>query len=273
VRQGVEIDDRACTEGGRDRAGSAVRTGRLNPGDQVVALMLTGSVMTRQTNIYRETRYASTIWHADRPQNSLLETNFVAPRKGAIQKFLRRLPMSSAQRAADIAAAPDRAVMRNYIFPEVAKRGGHILFVGVRAYTADYPAIFEQHGGMCWTMDIDPEAADFGVPNRHVTGSVTRVHELLDLIKFRTIVLTGVLGFGVNRFSDQLKALESCAAAIEPGGTLILGWNDRRVHASLLEEAAARWFDFRGFGHLPSRIWVTGYDHNFAFLKRREGYG
>ncbi len=229
--------------------------------------------MTRHAVIYRGTRHASSIWHADRPQNPFLESSFVAPRKGAIQKFLRRLPMSSAQRAADIAAAPDRTVMRNHIFPEVAKRGGHILFVGVRAYTTEYPAIFEQYGGLCWTMDIDPEAADFGVPQRHVTGSVTRVHELLHLIKFRTIVLTGVLGFGVNKFSDQLRALESCAEAIEPTGTLVLGWNDGRVHASLLEEAAARWFDFRDFGHLPSRIWVSGYDHNFAFLRRRSGSG
>lgn len=229
--------------------------------------------MTNYAKIYPNSAEANAIWHADRPQNPLLETSFVAPRKGAIQKFLRRLPMSSAQRAADIAAAPDRAVMRDHIFPEVARRGGHILFVGVRAYTKDYPAIFEQHGGLCWTMDIDPGAADFGVPQRHVTGSVTRVHDLLHLLKFRTIVLTGVLGFGVNKFSDQLAALESCAAAIEPTGTLVLGWNDRRVHASLLEEAAARWFDFRDFGHLPSRIWVTGYDHNFAFLRRRPGDG
>lgn len=83
------------------------------------------------------------------------------------------------------------------------------------------------------------------------------------------IVLTGVLSFGVNRFSDQIKTIAACAAILGPEGTLVLGWNDRRVHSSLFEEAASRWFDFRNFGTLPPRIWVSGYDHNFAFLRRR----
>lgn len=159
--------------------------------------------------------------------------------------------------------------MKEHIFPEVAKRGGNILFVGVRAYTADYPSQFEAHGGLCWTIDRDPDAAPYGVPGRHATASITDIDEIYTSGLFRSIVLTGVLGFGVNRFSDQARALEACAAALEPNGTLILGWNDRRVHASLLEEATSRRFDFREFGHLPARIWLSGYDHNFAFLRRR----
>lgn len=134
--------------------------------------------------------------------------------------------------------------MKEHIFPEVAKRGGNILFVGVRAYTADYPSQFEAHGGLCWTIDRDPDAAPYGVPGQHATASITDIDEIYTSGLFRSIVLTGVLGFGVNRFSDQARALEACAAALEPNGTLILGWNDRRVHASLLEEATSRRFDF-----------------------------
>ncbi len=210
------------------------------------------------------------VWHACRPRNALLETALVVPRKGAVQKLFRRLQMSREQRTHDIASAPDRIVMRDHIFPEVARRGGDILFVGVRAYTSEYPAQFEEFGGTCWTIDRDRAAIAYGVAGRHVTGCVTKVDKLFSNCRFRTIVLTGVLGFGVNRFSDQMKTLAGCAAILEPGGTLILGWNDRRVHASLLEEAAARWFDFRNFGTMPPRIWVSGYDHNFAFLQRRE---
>ncbi|MES2290933.1 MAG: methyltransferase [Pseudomonadota bacterium] len=193
----------------------------------------------------------------------------VAPRKGAMKKLLRRLKMSPEQRTRDIAAAPDRIVMRDHIFPEVARRGGDILFVGVRAYTAEYPDQFEEFGGTCWTIDRDRAAIAYGVAGRHVTGCVTRVDSLFSTCRFRTIVLTGVLGFGVNRFSDQIKTIAACAAILEPEGTLVLGWNDRRVHSSLFEEAASRWFDFRNFGTLPPRIWVRGYDHNFAFLRRR----
>lgn len=177
--------------------------------------------------------------------------------------------MTPAQRSADIAAAPDRAVLRDDIFPEVARRGGDILFVGVREYTTDYPALLETHGGRCWTLDRDPAAAQFGVAGRHATGCITDLTALLPGTPFTTIVLTGVLGFGVNRFSEQTRALAACAEAIKPGGTLILGWNDRRVHASLLEEAAIRWYDFRTFGELPPRIWISNYDHNFAFFERR----
>lgn len=208
-------------------------------------------------------------WHSSRPRNPLLETSLVLPRKGAIRKLFRRLGMSTAQRAADIGAAPDRVVLRDEIFPEVARRGGDILFAGVRAYTTDYPALIEKDGGICWTLDIDPATAAFGIAGRHATGSITKLNALLPDVRFTTIVMTGVLGFGVNRFSEQREAMLACARALGEEGTLVLGWNDRRVHSSLLEEAASRWFDFRPFGHLPSRIWVRDYDHNFAFLVRR----
>lgn len=209
------------------------------------------------------------LWHAQRPPNPLLETSIVLPRRGALRKLVRRLRMNRAQRTWDIAAAPDRAVLRDEIFPEVSRRAGDILFVGVRAYTAGYPALLERHGGRCWTLDIASAAAPFGAPGRHVTGCIMDLKALLAKVHFTTIVLTGVLGFGVNRFSDQRRAIAACAEALIPTGTLVLGWNDRRVHASLLEEAASRWYDLRAFGSLPARIWIHEHDHNFAFLERR----
>ena len=210
-----------------------------------------------------------TAWHAARPGNPLLESGLVLPRKGAVTKLLRRLPMSAEGRAADIAAAPDRRVLRDDIFPHVARRAGNILFVGVQAYTTDYPALLEAGGGTCFTNDYDPKSAAHGVAGRHATGCVTRIADLFSGTRFETIVMTGVFGFGVNRYSHQIAALDACAATLVPGGMLVLGWNDRRVDASVLEEATLRWFDYRPLGHLPPRIWVTGYDHNFAFLRLR----
>ncbi len=208
-------------------------------------------------------------WHATRPRQAWLETPLVAPRSGAVRKLVRRLGMTAEQRAADIAAAPDRAVLREGIFPEVARRGGNILFVGVRAYTADYYAMLESGGGTCWTLDIDPAAASFGAPGRHATGCIGAVGDLIPGVTFDSIVMTGVLGFGVNRFSHQRAVLAACADTLVEGGILVLGWNGTRVHPSLLEEAAAHWFDYRPLGDLPPRIWVRDYDHNFAFLRRR----
>ncbi len=177
--------------------------------------------------------------------------------------------MTAAERAADIAAAPDRAVLRDGIFPEVSRRGGNILFVGVRAYTADYYAMLESGGGTCWTLDIDPVAAPFGAAGRHATGCIGELADLIPGVTFDSIVMTGVLGFGVNRFSHQRAVIAECADALVEGGVLVLGWNGGRVHPSLLEEAAANWFDYRPLGDLPPRIWVRDYDHNFAFLRRR----
>jgi hypothetical protein len=210
---------------------------------------------------------AESTWHDKRDFSYFRETGLVLPRKGAVTKFLRRLAMSRSQRARDIAAAPDRTVLCGQIFPEVAARGGNILFVGVRAYTTGYAEQLESRGGICFTVDFDPAAAKFGVVGRHATGCITDIARHFPDTMFDTIVMTGVFGFGVNRASHQLAALEACAKRLKTSGMLVLGWNDRRVAEDVLAEAAARWFDFRPFGVLPPRIWVTGYDHNFAFLK------
>ncbi len=208
-------------------------------------------------------------WHAMRPHQPWLETQLVAPRSGAVSKLFRRMRMTVDERAADIAAAPDRKVLREGVIPEIARRGGNILFVGVRAYTADYYAMLESGGGTCWTLDIDPAAASFGAPGRHATGCIGALADLIPGVTFDSIVMTGVLGFGVNRFSHQRAVMAECAETLVEGGVLVLGWNGSRVHPSLLEEAAANWFDYRPLGELPPRIWVRDYDHNFAFLRRR----
>lgn len=214
-------------------------------------------------------RASSDLWHDIRPPNALRELPLVALRRGAIGTFMRRLPMSHALRTADICASRDRRVLEEAILPEVARRGGAILFVGVQSYTAHYPALCEAGGGQCMTLDFDPGVAGFGAAGRHATGCVTQLGTLLPDAQFTTIVMNGVLGFGVNRFSHQRAAVAACFAALAPGGVLVLGWNDRRVHAPLFEEIAAHWADYRPFGTLPPRLWVTGTDHNFAFFRAR----
>lgn len=208
------------------------------------------------------------LWTGHRSDRLMHETGLVMPRKGAIRKFIRRSMMTAAGRTADIARSPDRAVLRRVIFPEAAAQGGNILFVGTQPYTIGYPAELEAGGGQCWTIDCNPKAARFGASQRHIVGSILDLEDHLPQVRFRTIILAGVFGFGVNRHSHQVKALQACAHALEPDGFLILGWNDRRVSGTVLEEAAARWFDYRTFGDLPSRLWVRRCDQNFAFLRR-----
>lgn len=196
------------------------------------------------------------------------ETGLVLPRKGAAKRWIRRLMMSPAGKTADIARSPDRVLLRQAVLPEVAVRGGNVLLVGTQAYTIEYPSILESNGGTCWTMDCDPAVASFGAPRRHIVGSILDLEGHAPGIRLKTILLTGVFGYGVNRASEQVAALGACFEALEPNGFLVLSWNDRRVPSGVLEEAASRWFDYRTFGSLPSRLWVKGCDTNFAFFRR-----
>ena len=185
------------------------------------------------------------LWTEHRPDNFIYETGLVVPRKGAIKKLIRRSLMTTSGRTADIARSPDRVVLQDEVFPEVAARGGNILFVGTQAYTIDYPALLEASGGTCWTIDCDPAVARFGSPNRHIIGSILDLDQLLSEVRFETIILAGVFGFGVNRLSEQVAILANCFTALTPDGFLVLSWNERRVPSSVLEEATTRWFDFR----------------------------
>lgn len=207
-------------------------------------------------------------WTATRPRVWWAETSTVLPRKGAVQKLLRRAAMSSAGRTADIAAAPDRSFLKAHVFPHVAARGGDILFVGVRAYTQPYYDILEQNGGKCWTIDVDPGAGAYGRVGQHATASVLDVRTHFGDRRFTTIIMAGVLGFGVNRRSEQLAAIQACGALLADDGVLIVSWNDRRLHYGVLEDALLD-HDFTTLPGLPPRLWVERCDQQFAFLRRR----
>jgi hypothetical protein len=145
--------------------------------------------------------------------------------------------MSSAGRAADIAAAPDRPFLTHHVLPAIAARGGHILFVGVRAYTEAFYSMLESCGGTCLTMDIDPQAAAFGQPGRHRVGDVLDAAALFEGQRFASIILGGVVGDGIQRRSDQLKAIDACRNLLADDGVFVLSWNDRRLHYGVLEDA------------------------------------
>ena len=191
------------------------------------------------------------------------------PSSLAIMKFIRRLHLTRRQEQALVYAANDRQILTDMILPELAKLKGDILFVGVREYTTDCPAMIEALGARCWTIDIDPAASSSGVAGRHIVGSILDLPALADDRKFSAIILTGLFGFGVYGYHRQMAAIRACVECLTPTGVLVLGWNDRRKHADVLIDALAYWLDFVPCGALPPRLWVTDGDYNFAFLRRR----
>lgn len=175
--------------------------------------------------------------------------------------------MSSAGRAADIAAAPDRPFLTRHVLPAVAARAGDVLFIGVRAYTESYYALLESRGGKCWTMDYDPAALVFGQPGRHKVGDALDVETLFAGQRFRSIILGGIVGDGIHRASDQAKAIRACANMLAEDGLLVMSWNDRRLHYGVLEDALLH-LDYTALADMPPRLWV-GPDQQYVFLKRR----
>jgi hypothetical protein len=129
----------------------------------------------------------------------------------------------------------DRKYLDRALIPAVGCRGGRTLFVGCRKYTKHYPALLAAHGAECWTLDIDPIAARWGAPGRHLIGDIQDEPSHWLPSSFNTIILSGVFGFGLDDVQDQNAALRACRLLLTKNGWLILGWNtDRCVDPSAL---------------------------------------
>ena len=80
--------------------------------------------------------------------------------------------------------------------PLIASRSGTVLLVGMREYNAFEPPFLEQRGVLCWTLDCDPAAAQWGAAGRHVTIPIEQAPTKFGAAIFDTIMLSGVFGFG-----------------------------------------------------------------------------
>jgi hypothetical protein len=152
-----------------------------------------------------------------------------------------------------IAYRKDRRYLDRELIPAVGRRGGRALFIGCRKYTKRYPALLAAHGVDCWTIDIDPIAARWGAPERHVIGDIQDGPDHWDPSSFNTIILNGVFGFGLNTVKTQNAALRACRLLLTEGGSLILGWNtDRCVDPAELSDLRGH-FRPLSFAGLPER--------------------
>jgi len=129
----------------------------------------------------------------------------------------------------------DRRHLDRELIPVIGRRGGKVLFIGCRKYTKHCPRLLAARGLECWTIDIDPIAARWGAPERHVIGDILDEPNHWPASSFDTIILNGVFGFGLNSERDQDAALRACRLLLAKDGWLVLGWNtDRSVDPSEL---------------------------------------
>lgn len=83
--------------------------------------------------------------------------------------------------------SPDRVYLRRVLLPRIACRGGTVLLVGCRRYTARDPCFLQQQGVVCWTLDIDPAAAAWGSPGHHVIAPIEQAACRFDPATFDTV--------------------------------------------------------------------------------------
>lgn len=183
----------------------------------------------------------------------------------SLTSFLRSL-FKTRSSSEDIRDLPDRRALAEIYLPALAARGGRILWVGCRRYTAmDYPAL-EHQGAEVWTTDIDPRAARWGRAGRHQTGDICQAGAIFDDLRFDAIVCNGVLGFGVDRREDQETALAAMATIMKPNGLLILGWNTDRIDDPLDLSAVKRLYQPATLGDAPSRVRFDAVTHVYDTL-------
>ena len=120
----------------------------------------------------------------------------------------------------------DRNVLEGIIFPYVLAyfNPQKILDIGREDYQVFYNDFFVKRE--LWTMDIDPDQEEFGMPKKHITDDVINADKHFKDNYFDFILINGVLGWGLNNKENIEKAFSGIYKIMKPGGLLVVGWND-----------------------------------------------
>lgn len=171
---------------------------------------------------------------------------------------------------------PDRRVLEHEILAELARDPAieRVLFVGVQWYTTRYPSHFA--GKVFASIDPSPGVAQFG-GDPHVIGQVQDLAEHFPGMVFDAIVMSGVIGFGLDDPAEVDRGLDACARALRPGGWLVLGVNELKpTHVDPGKSPAAKAFEPRGFGmrgqdRIDVALPFRERRHTFLFWQKKTG--
>lgn len=120
---------------------------------------------------------------------------------------------------------PSRYILERKIFPKIKNK--RTLLVGVAYYTADYPKRLKENH--LWTIDINPEAAEFGA-KKHIIGNVVYIDKYFPENFFDVIILFGVFGYGLDKIEEAEKTMRNCARVLKKKGQLIIQWTNIQGH-------------------------------------------
>lgn len=123
--------------------------------------------------------------------------------------------------------ALDRRMLDEIILPRLASndRFARVFFVGCDWYTEHVEDLFRSRGRSYATIEIDPSRARHGA-RTHFVAPLKDLGRYAGDGSLDLIVCNGVIGWGLNDPAEIERSLEACAAALAPGGVLLLGWDD-----------------------------------------------
>jgi hypothetical protein len=190
---------------------------------------------------------------------------------GRWRPALRRLPRVERSWIAlldrIVSLQSDRRYLRCTILPAIARAApDRLLFVGVRGYTGAYAETFRSGPTEFWTTDIDPDAARYGVPDRHVIADARMLDQAVPPRSFPMVLLNGVFGWGVDEPEDMERTLGAVHAVLSRGGLLLIGWNaDRAPDPEALR--TIRLFEPAAPFGLPHRKRFADVTHVYAWYR------
>lgn len=172
--------------------------------------------------------------------------------------------------------APNRVFLEESVFGylnELAAESDHdikTLFVGIDKHNWHYPRLL-----LCQfhSLDIESRKAVYGQPDRHWTGSATRMADHYGPNVFDVVVANGLLGFGINSAPDFRRLITQCERVLKPGGLLVLGYNDRPDRAPFpVLPVVSEFFELfvppiAGVDHHVHRV-DDAFQHVFVFLRK-----
>ncbi len=144
------------------------------------------------------------------------------------------------------------------------------VFVDRERYIRHYGNWFRGTPTEYWTVDVDPEAAAWGEPGRHLTYDVQEIDAGMPPGGVDIVFMNGVLGFVMNAKPAKEHAVAALRRVLRPGGTLMVRWNDNPPNKDPKElDNINSLFGFRSTLPLSRRIQTPGTFHVFEFLSVR----
>ena len=166
---------------------------------------------------------------------------------------------------------PDRRYMESVIIPFLGERNiAKVLLVGCRRFTMHYPTMLAARGVTAWTIDIDADAEKFGVPGRHIIGDASVLDTNPTCFGFDAIVLSGVLGYGINEVGAIRRTFRGLARILTQGSILIVGWNQGLTDDIKSVPECVGFFDPLVHPTIPARKVFADSNHVYDFMLRND---